>query len=60
MNKENTITFATGVGRKGEEIEPQDKKPMLDKVQIIKDKVCRIEEGCPGSPLGTALLKRKR
>jgi hypothetical protein len=60
MNKENTVTFVTGFGRKGEEIELQDKKVLLDKGQIIKDKAYRIEDGCPGSPLGTALLKRKR
>jgi hypothetical protein len=29
MNKENTVTFATGFGKKGEEIEPQDKKALF-------------------------------
>lgn len=49
--------FSSGLSKRADEVEPQDKKVLLDKGQIT-GKACRIEE--PGSPLGTALLKRKR
>jgi hypothetical protein len=57
MNKENTVLFTGGHGKRVDESEPLDKKVLLDKGQIT-GKPCRLEE--PSSPIGAALLKRKR
>lgn len=62
MNKENTVAFRTPEnGKRTDDVEPAEKKVLLDKGQFaLKDKVNKIEEACPSSPLGTALMKRKR
>lgn len=62
MNKENTAAFRVlDSGKKTEDTDPVEKKILLDKGQInLKDRIVRIEDACPSSPLGTALLKRKR
>lgn len=62
MNKENTVVLPKSeLNRKTDDLEPSDKKVLLDKGQIQPiTRSKNTDDGCPSSPLGTALLKRKR
>lgn len=58
MNKENTVAYRVPEsGKRAEDTDAAEKKVLLEKGQISLKKV---EDACPSSPLGTALMKRKR